>query len=149
MILRSVDGSVELVGQWMGIGIPASGDARYTLSARGGGCLDVSWLHSLCVGEQSGRVILVVGEDELVVTSPRTIRVSEDGTVALTLSEYVQASAALSAIPAKLGELEGRIAALEAQVGLMGAPIPGEVPTGEGTTYDPYEPGLNLCGEKE
>ncbi len=116
MILRSVDGSVELVGTRMSIGIPASGDARYILDAGAGGRLNVSWMHSPCAVEQSGRVILVVGEDELVITSPRTLEVTEDGNVALTLSEYVQASAALPAIGTKLGEFEARIAALETAV---------------------------------
>ena len=135
MILRSVDGSVELVGLRMSIGIPKSGDARYTLDSGAGGQLNVSWMHSPCVDGQSGRVILVVGEDELVVTSPRVLDITGDGTVSLTLSEYVQASAALSAIPAKLAGLEGRIAVLEAKVALIGAPVPDEAHSGEGTSY--------------
>ena len=152
MILRSVDGLVAMSGKELAVAIPASGDVRYEVSPGGmGGCFDVVIPKEQ--EETRGRVILEVpdghGEhDELVITSPRTIRVSEDGTVALTLSEYAQVSAALPAIGAKLAGLEDRIALLE--------PVPdypsvdGEVPTGEGTgTYDPYAPGLGLCGEKD
>lgn len=125
MILRSVDGSVELCGTRMGIGIPASGDARYTLCGGSGGHLNVSWRDSPCVQEQSGRVILEVadgagGSDELVITSPRTLEIAADGTVALTLSEYVQAAGAFPAIGAKLGELQKALA--EARKELEGRP---------------------------
>ena len=156
MILRAIGGSVELVGSRMSIGIPKSGDARYTLDPGAGGLLNVSWLASPCVDDQCGRVILVVpdgkgGLDELVITEPRVLDISADGTVALTLSEYVQASAALSAIPAKLGELEGRIAALEAEVSRSSEhPLPpasNQIP--ETGTYDPYAPGLGLVGGKD
>lgn len=155
MILRSVDGLVAMGGKELAVAIPAAGEVRYEVSPGSvGGRLDV--LIPEDQEETSGRVILVVpdgtgGSDELVVTSPRTIRVSEDGTVSLTLSEYVQASAALSAIPAKLGELEGRIAALEADVSRSSEhplqPASNQMP--ETGTYDPYAPGLGLCGEKD
>ena len=147
MILRSVDGLVAMGGKELAVAIPAAGEVRYEVSPGSvGGRLDV--LIPEDQEETLGRVILVVGEDELVITSPRTIRVSEDGTVALTLSEYVQVGAALPAIGAKLAGLEERIALLE--------PVPdypyveGEVPTNKNTgTYDPYAPGLGLCGEKD
>ena len=124
MILRSVDGLVAMSGKELAVAIPASGDVRYEVSPGGmGGCFDVVIPKEQ--EETRGRVILEVpdghGEhDELVITSPRTIRVSEDGAVSLTLSEYVQVSGALSAIPAMLGELEARVAALEA---MCGAPV--------------------------
>ena len=152
MILRSVDGLVAMSGKELAVAIPAAGEVRYEVSPGSvGGRLDV--LIPEDQEKTSGRVILVVpdgtgGSDELVVTSPRTIRVSKDGTVSLTLSEYVQVGAALPAIGAKLAGLEERIALLE--------PVPdypsveGEVPTTKNTgTHDPYAPGLNLCGEKD
>ena len=153
MLVDSLDGMVSMSGSRLWVGIPNSGEARYRVDPGAGGTLSATWAEAEDEGGRTGRVILEVpdghGEhDELVITSPRTIRVSEDGTVALTLSEYAQVSAALPAIGAKLAGLEDRIALLE--------PVPdypsvdGEVPTGEGTgTYDPYAPGLGLCGEKD
>ena len=139
MILRSADGLVAMSGKELAVAIPSAGEVRYEVSPGSvGGCLCI--LIPEGQDETLGRVILVVPDgagssDELVITSPRTLEVTAGGKVALTLSEYVQASGALSAIPAKLGEFEGRIADLEALVGLMGTPVEGEVPTGEGTTY--------------
>ena len=125
MLVRSLDGTVSMSGSRVWVGIPNSGEKRYRLGAGAGGTLSATWAEAEDEGGRTGRVILEVpdrhGEyDELVLTSPRTIRVSEDGTVSLTLSEYVQASGALSAIPAMLGELEARVAALEA---MCGAPV--------------------------
>ena len=152
MILRFVDGLVAMVGKELAVAIPAAGEVWYEVSPGSvGGRLDV--LIPEDQEKTSGRVILVVPDgkgrlDELVITSPRTLEITGDGTVALTLSEYVQASAALSAIGAKLAGLEARIALLEPSPDYPS--VEGEVPTGEGTgTYDPYAPGLGLCGEKE
>lgn len=131
MILRSVDGLVAISGKELALAIPVSGDVRYEVSPGSvGGRLDV--LIPEDQDETLGRVILVVGEDELVITSPRTLEVTADGTVSLTLSEYIQLGNALSAIPAKLGEMEWRVAALEAAAG--GSPAPLNVTiSGEGT----------------
>lgn len=122
MILRTADGLVAMSCKELAVTIPVAGEVRYEVSPGSVG-------GSLCIlipegqNETLGRVILEVpdgagGSDELVVASPRTLEVTAGGKVALTLSEYVQASGALSAIPAKLGEFEARIAELEAMVGL-------------------------------
>ena len=121
MLVRSLDGTVSMSGSRVWVGIPNSGEFRYRVDPGYGGTLSATWAEAEDEGGRTGRVILEVpdghGEhDELVITSPRTIRVSEDGAVSLTLSEYVQVSGALSAIPAMLGELEARVAALEKTV---------------------------------
>lgn len=126
MILRSVDGSVELCGTRMGIGIPASGDARYILDGGLGGYLNVSWLHSPCVQEQSGRVILEVadgkgGSDELVITSPRTLEIAADGT-AFDCCEAGRAEV-------RIAELEKTVAAHPENVTISDE---GTGPSGEG-----------------
>ena len=119
MLVDSLDGTVSMSGSRLWVGIPNSGEARYRVDPGAGGTLNVGWAEAEDEVGRTGRVVLDVpdghGEhDELVVTSPRTIRVSEHGTVALTLSEYVQVSGAFPAIGAKLSEFEGRIAELEA-----------------------------------
>ena len=125
MLVNSLDGMVSMSGSRLWVCIPNSGEARYRVDPGAGGTLSATWAEAEDEGGRTGRVILEVpdghGEhDELVITSPRTIRVSEDGTVALTLSEYVQVSGAFPAIGAKLSELEVRVAALEA---MCGAPV--------------------------
>ena len=140
MLVYSLDGTVSMSGSRLWVGIPNSGEARYRVDAAAGGALNVSWDEAEGGVGRTGRVVLEVldgrGEhDELVITSPRTIRVSEDGTVALTLSEYAQVGGALSALPGMLAGLEGRIAALEAMVALIGAPVPDEATSCTGTTY--------------
>ena len=141
MLVDSLDGTVSMSGSRVWVGIPNSGEARYRVNPGAGGTLNVGWAEAEDEVGRTGRVVLDVpdrhGEhDELVVTSPRTIRVSEDGTVALTLSEYVQVSGAFPAIGAKLSELEVRVAALEAMCGAQVAlnvtiPGTGTGPSGE------------------
>ena len=63
--------------------------------------------------------VFLLGFALLVILADCTL-IQTDTFVALTLSEYVQVSGALSAIPAMLGELEARVAALEA---MCGAPV--------------------------
>ena len=123
MILLSVDGTVSVSGSRLSVCIPSSGEARHQVEPGWGGTLYANWADPPDAGGCSGRVVLEIpdrnGEyDELVLTSPRVIRVSEEGTVSLTLSEYAQVSGAFPAIGEKLGELEVRIAELEAMVGL-------------------------------
>jgi len=140
MIVKSVDGLVVMSGKEIAVAIPNEGEIRYKVAC--GGRLDVL----VPDGEPGGgRVVLLVpdgeGEfDELVVTEPRTLVVGEDGSVKLTLSEYVQVKNALAGIGAMLAQFEGRIAVLETQLALLGSPVPA-TPTADGTTYPSGEEG--------
>lgn len=143
MVVRSFDGRIAMSGKDVALAIPNTGEVRYeVLAGKHGGRLDVL----IPDGETGGgQVVLLVqdgkGEyDELVVTEPRVLVMDSDGRVKLTLSEYVQVGNALSGIGAKLSEFEGRIAVLETQLSLLGAPAL-VTRTADGTTYPSGEEG--------
>ena len=146
--------TVELPGEGMFEDVSVSG-----WSSEGGnlGCYpsdgsDRTELLIIAGATPGGEIRLrVFGNDDdvMVISEPKRIVFGPDGTVMLTITDYIQLGAAMQHIPGKLGEFEARIAALEAAVSLIGAPVPDEVPTSTGTSSDPYAPGLGLCGEKE